>query len=48
MLKHYNEPDVVLEKLGLTPDDIDFGTFRLPARAGSPVILGSTSVDRTR
>jgi hypothetical protein len=44
VLKHYNEPQDVLEKLGLGPQDIDFCTFDHLHVQDPRMILGSTDV----
>lgn len=44
VLKYYNEPDDVLERLGLTPEDIDFCTFDHLHVQDPRMILGSTSL----
>jgi hypothetical protein len=44
ILKYYNEPDDVLEQLGLAPEDIDFCTFDHLHVQDPRMILGSSSV----
>ena len=44
MLQYYDEPDSVLDKLGLSPDDIDFCTFDHLHVQDPRMILGSTEV----
>lgn len=44
VLKYYNQPEDVLDQLGLTPDDIDFCTFDHLHVQDPRMILGSTSV----
>lgn len=43
MLKYYNEPDDVLDQLGLSPEDIDFCTFDHLHVQDPRMILGSMS-----
>lgn len=42
VLKYFNEPDVALGKVGLTPDDVDFCTFDHLHVQDPRMILGST------
>jgi hypothetical protein len=44
VLKYYNEPDGILEQLGLVPDDIDFCTFDHLHVQDPRMILGSSTV----
>lgn len=44
VLKYYNQPEDVLDQLGLTADDIDFCTFDHLHVQDPRMILGSTSV----
>lgn len=44
ILKYYNEPEDVLDQLGLAPEDIDFCTFDHLHVQDPRMILGSTSV----
>ncbi|WP_310962532.1 MBL fold metallo-hydrolase [Nocardioides terrisoli] len=44
VLKYFNEPDTVLEKLGLSPDDIDYCTFDHLHVQDPRMILGSSEV----
>jgi hypothetical protein len=44
VLQYYDEPDSVLDKLGLSPDDIDFCTFDHLHVQDPRMILGSTEV----
>ena len=42
ILKYFNEPDVALSKVGLTPEDVDFCTFDHLHVQDPRMILGST------